>query len=101
VFCHEENVLLTADVSNMVVVITNKRRKEPQREVQEAKGITDMDLEINLDVMEEVQILTERIMSEEMNAQRPRMEASRHAPMIPPGGNHTSGTDCHCHGCVE
>ena len=91
-FRHEENVLWAAGISNMVAEITNEKRREVQREIQEAKGITDMDLEINPDAMEEVQILTERVMSEEMNAQRPQMEASRHAPMIPPGGKATAIT---------
>jgi hypothetical protein len=76
----------------MVADINNRKRREVQREIQEAKRITDMDLEINPDVMEEVQILTERVMSEEMNAQRPQMEASRHAPMIPPGEKATAIT---------
>jgi hypothetical protein len=86
-FRHEENVLWAAGISRLVAEITKeKKKREVQREIQDAKGITDIDLEINPDVMEEVQILTERVMSEERNAQRPQMEASGHALMIPPGG---------------
>jgi hypothetical protein len=83
-FRHEENVLWTASITNMVAEINNENRREVQREIQEAKGITDMDLETNPDVIDEVQILTERVINQEMNAQRPQMEASRHAPTIPP-----------------
>ncbi|KAF8538259.1 hypothetical protein BDD12DRAFT_885699 [Trichophaea hybrida] len=43
-FRHEESVLLAAGISNMVAEITNEKRREVQREIQEAKGITDMDL---------------------------------------------------------
>jgi hypothetical protein len=85
-FRHEENVLWTAGITNMIAEIRNKKRWEVQREIQEAKEITDMDMETKPDGMEAVQILTERVMKEEMNAQRPQMEASRHAPMICPGG---------------
>jgi hypothetical protein len=63
-FCHEQNVLWAAGNTNMVAEIMNEKRREVQMEIQEAKGITDLDLE--------------------MNPERPQMEASRHAPTIHP-----------------
>jgi hypothetical protein len=63
-FHHEENVLWAAGITNMVAEILNETGREVQMEIQEAKGITDLDLE--------------------MNPERPQMEASRHAPTIHP-----------------
>jgi hypothetical protein len=62
------------------------QRWEVQRKIQAAEKVTEMDMEIIREMMENIHEHTNRAISEKMEFVGPQIDASRYAPQIPPGG---------------